>query len=346
MTPLTEATALADELGLERLWLKDESNRFGLAAFKVLGASWAVYRALCGRLSLEPDVASTPVETVRKYLGDRPRYELLAATDGNHGRAVAWSATLFGCSSRILVPAGTAPARIESIRAEGATVEVFAGSYDDAVAAAAAAAGGDDTTIIVADTGWEDYAEVPRWVADGYGTVFHEIHQQLAAEQSPAPDVVVVQIGVGALASAAIAHYAAGTAPQAPELLGVEPLSAACAFETALAAESVFVPGPHPSVMVGLNAGVVSSVALPELARGINAYVAISDEAAAAAVRLLAEIGIKAGETGAAGLAGLLAVQREAQRGPSSTPWKNALVLVTEGITDPASYERSMATVR
>ena len=229
------------------------------------------------------------------------RSSLVAATDGNHGRAVAHMARLLGYDSQILVPAGTAAARIDGIASEGASVTVVDGTYDDAVRASAERAG--ERTLVVSDTSWAGYTEVPANVIDGYTTIFAELDDQL----TPPPDLVVVPMGVGALAAAAVEHYAASAT-----IVAVEPLSAACGLRSAEAGRPVFVAGPHDSIMAGLNCGTVSMIAWPALSSGVDAFVAVGDGAAEQAMRDLAAVGVVAGETGAASLAGLRAARRSA----------------------------------
>ncbi|HET6505378.1 MAG TPA: diaminopropionate ammonia-lyase [Baekduia sp.] len=345
-TRLIELDEIGRELGLERLWMKDETSRLGLPAFKILGASWAVHRALCRRLGLPDGDEAVPREAVTALLAEHPPCRFVTATDGNHGRAVARAAAVYGCRAHILVPAGTAAARIAAIAGEGATVEVWDGSYDDAVAAAAARA--DLDTIVLPDTATAADEVIPRWVADGYSTVFHEIDAELERRGEAGPDLVIVQIGVGALASAVVAHYRSTRhSERAPHLVGVEPLTAACVLETVAAGQVVEVPGPHPSVMAGLNAGLPSLTALPLIADGMDAFCAVSDDAAREAVRLLRRHGIEAGETGAAGLAGLLAVKREfpAICGGEIDDARRALLILTEGVTDPVTYEQALREV-
>lgn len=339
-TPLTSHPELAAKMGLSTLYVKDESSRLGLPSFKILGASWAVYRALSDGLgeTLPPDASLSELRRAFAGLGD---LTLVAATDGNHGRALAHVARLLGFSARILVPTGIAAARVEAIEAEGARVEVVDGSYDLAVKTAATLA--DETTFVVADIAWDGYEEVPIWISEGYATIFWEIDDALEANGWTPPDLVVVQIGVGALARAVVAHYRRHGLGRQPTILGVEPLTAACALETALAGELAYVPGPHPSVLAGLNAGRVSTVAHPALVNGIDGFLAIDDASAQAAVALLADHGITAGETGAAGLGALLALPGAAEQLSGSAP-ANALVLITEGATDPVSYAESLAT--
>ncbi|MEA2193065.1 MAG: diaminopropionate ammonia-lyase, partial [Solirubrobacteraceae bacterium] len=173
-----------------------EVERFGLPSFKILGASWAVCRELSRRAG-HAEPAATLAE-LRELTAPMDGLTLVAATDGNHGRAVAHMARLLGLSARILVPEHTARARIEAIAGEEAEVQVVRGSYDDAVELSAAIA--DELHVVISDTSWPGYEDVPGWVADGYATIFDELAEQLS---QGAPPLVAVQIGVGALASAA-----------------------------------------------------------------------------------------------------------------------------------------------
>ncbi len=328
-TPLVAAPGLAAELGLAQLWVKVESSRLGLPAFKLLGASWATYRVLVTRLGHEPPWSS--LDELRTALVPLGPLTLTTATDGNHGRAVARMAALLGYRADVFVPAGTAAARIEAIESEGATVTVVDGTYDDAVAASRATAA--DDVLVISDTSWEGYTEVPRWVIDGYSTIFGEVDAQLAARGSPGPDVFVSQMGVGALTAAVCDRYA-GEAT----IIAVEPLSAACGLRSAEAGHPVEVPGPHDSIMAGLNCGTVSIVAWPVVSAGVDIFIAIADDAAEQAMRDLDAVDIVAGETGGAGLAGLRALVESGQGPPLGA--MSALVICTEGATDPDAYER------
>lgn len=341
-TPLLELDDLGRELGLDRLWVKDESSRLGLPAFKILGASWAAYRMLCDRLGISNGALPPSPEALAALMADRPPCTFVAATDGNHGRAVARAAKLYGCRAHILVPAGTAAARIEAIEGEGATVEQFDGTYDEAVAAAEGRA--DANTLVLPDTATTADETVPRWVAEGYSTILREIDVELEARGEDGPDLIFVQIGVGALASAVVSHYRSDEEGDHPCIIGVEPVGAACVLETAAAGKIVVVPGPHTSVMAGLNAGIPSLTALPILLAGMDAFCAISDEAAWHAVRTLARYGIPAGETGAAGLAGLLSVKRDFPDlcDGALERSRRALVILTEGVTDPVTYDQAL----
>jgi diaminopropionate ammonia-lyase len=338
-TPLISLPAVAHELGLQSLHVKDDSHRIGLPSFKILGASWAVYCILSERLGAQLPEGST-IDQIAHAFAPLAPLTLVAATDGNHGRALAHITRLFGFQAHILVPVGMAQARIEAIEAEGAIVEVIDGSYDLAVERAAAMA--DERTVVVADTAWKGYEKVPTWISDGYSTIFWEIDDALTRTGQPQPDLVIVQIGVGALARSVVAHYRRLDLKQQPTIVGVEPISAACALETAAAGKPTYVPGPHPSVMAGLNAGMVSTVALPALLGAIDAFLAIPDSGARGAVRLLAKHSITAGETGAAGLGALMTCSDVALHATGVRP-SHALVLVTEGVTDPISYAETLA---
>ena len=341
-TPLADAPALAMANGVERVWVKDESARLGLPAFKMLGASWAAYRALAARLGRDPE-PWVSLDELRQTLAPLRPLTLAAATDGNHGRAVARIAALLDLDADVYVPKGTAAARIAAIEREGARVTVVDGDYDRAVASAAAAAG--DRCLAIQDVGWPGYEQVPAWVVEGYGTIFWEVDAQLAARGEEAPDVVVIPVGVGGLAAAAVRHWRRRGLRRPPRLLGVEPLAAACVLRSLQAGRVVTVPGPHDSIMAGLNCGTPSLVAWPLLRSGLDAVVAVADERARQAMRDLAAAGIVAGETGAASLAGLA----EATGGRAAGRLRTALglgagtrvlLVCTEGATDPEAYHR------
>jgi diaminopropionate ammonia-lyase len=344
-TPLVDAPSLASHLGVGRVLVKDESSRLGLPSFKVLGASWAAYRALTQRAgtSLEP------WSDMGELAGRLQQYgplSLSAATDGNHGRAVARVASMLGLGARIYVPANTVAARIEAIEGEGASCVVVEGSYDDAVRRSALDA--DSDCLVISDTSWPGYTEVPKWVIDGYSTIFREIDDQLAApgESSPPalgePDAVVLPIGVGALAAAAVRHL---TLPgrHRPQIVGVEPLCSACVLHSARSGRLLTLEGQQDSIMAGLNCGTPSAIAFPVVAAGVDLFVAIEDAPVRQAMRDLAAAGIVSGETGAAALAGIseLLASRHASSlreflGLGSTA--TVLLLSTEGATDPAAY--------
>lgn len=341
-TPLLSVPALARRLGVRDLLVKWERARLGLPAFKMLGASWATYRALSGLLTDRVGEEPRPwedVEGLARQLAPVLPLRLAAATDGNHGRAVARMARLLHLGSRIFVPAGTAKSRIDAIASEGAEVVEVDGGYDHAVARAAAEAG--ERCLVVADTSWEGYEDVPRWVIDGYSTMFSEVDTALRAAGRPDPDVVVVPVGVGALAAASVAHYRRPGRPTSAAILGVEPAGAACVTESVVAGRLVSLEGEQHSIMAGLNCGTPSPVAWPLVSRGVDAFVTIDDEWARRAVRELAGSGVEAGETGAAAYGGLLPLSGRGGATPVAgllDADATILVLVTEGATDLAAW--------
>ena len=338
-TPLRAAPALAEQLGVAHVLVKDEASRLGLPAFKMLGASWACYRSLAARLGRDPDEPEPwqHVDELAVRLAVLRPLRLATATDGNHGRAVARFAKLVGFPADIWVPAGTVPARIEAIEGEGATVTVVEGGYDAAVRAAAEAA--DERTLVVSDTSWPGYEVVPQWVVDGYATIFDEIGIQLEEQGATEPDVVLVPIGVGAFAAAVVTAFRRSRPDrEAPLLIGVEPVDAACVLASALAGELVTLPGEQRSIMAGLNCGTPSPVAWPLVSAGIDWFVAVDDEQSRQAMRDLAASGIVSGESGAASLAGATQLRRDTGD-RVLRPGATVLLLSTEGATDPAAYE-------
>jgi diaminopropionate ammonia-lyase len=335
-TPLLEAPALAAELGLRRLWLKDETARLGLPAFKIMGASWAVARALADALDvpLAPDAGLAGLRNALAAL--RQPLTLITATDGNHGRAVARMARLLGLPARIHVPDDMVEARREAIRSEGAQVVEEPGGYDAAVAASARAAGPGD--VIVSDTSWPGYEAIPSAVIEGYSTLLHEVDDALRARGEPDPDLVVVPVGVGALAAAVARHYRRPGLERRPILVSVEPTSADCVLQSIRAGRPVTLPGPQHSIMAGLNCGTPSRVAWPTLQQSFDLFVAIDDDLAREGMRRLDAAGVVGGEC-AGGAVGALGALLSSPARDALDPASSALVLLTEGATDPAAYE-------
>ncbi|BEL04602.1 diaminopropionate ammonia-lyase [Actinoplanes sichuanensis] len=303
-TRLVDLAETARQYGVARLFAKDESARLGLPAFKALGASWAIHRAL-------------------QKVTDRP-VTIVTATDGNHGRAVARFAREFGQRAEIFVPDGVHPAAIQAIRDEGAAVTRVSGDYDAAVAAAANARRG----LLIQDTAWEGYEETPGWIVDGYSTLFREIDDQLGES----PDLVIVPAGVGSLLQAALVHYR--SRPSATRVVSVEPTVAACVSASVAAGRPVTVETGATS-MAGLNCGTVSALAWPYIRAGLDGCVTVEDAAVAEAARALAARGVDAGPCGAAPLAALAAVA------PLEA---TVVLLVTEGAAaNPAGGDSGFA---
>jgi len=317
-TPLAEIPAAAAELGVGRVFVKDESARMGLAAFKVLGASWAVHQMLSRRHPAGP-------------------VTLVAATDGNHGRALAWMARLLGQRAHVFVPSGVHPTAVAAIAAEGAQVTEIAGTYDDAVRLAAKAAR-EPGAELVQDAGWPGYEEVPGWIVDGYSTLFAEVDEQLAEAGVASPDLVAIPAGVGSLAQAGITHYRSRPRSGATSLLTVEPGSAACVLASLVRGEPGTV-ATGETIMSGLNCGTPSRLAWPYLRDGLDAAVAVANSEAAVAARDLAGYGIPAGPCGGAALAGV----RAALAGAGTQARRAALALDADAMVVLLSTEGSAA---
>jgi diaminopropionate ammonia-lyase len=339
-TKLTELPALAGELGVGRVFVKDESARLGLPAFKVLGASWGVAQVLAGASTAAAAgdaAAGLTVAALRRAAAGRP-VELVTATDGNHGRAVAWMGRLLGLKARVFVPRVVPAEASAAITAEGANVTVVDGPYDRAVERAAAHATARRGRALVQDTAWPGYERVPGWIVEGYGTLLREVDAQLAEHGLPGPDLVGVPVGVGSLAQAVVAHYRSrpprpGTSP--PAVLSVEPATAACLLASLHNGASWSVPTAD-TVMVGLNCGTLSSLAWPVLAAGLDAATAVPDRAAVRAAADMARLGVPAGPCGAAPLAGVRAALTGRGAGGrrddlSVTPSSVLVLLSTEG---------------
>lgn len=334
-TALAEDNQLADDLGCEKVWLKLELCRFGLPSFKFLGASYASYLVLLRRLDIEK--LSPSLDDLAQRLSKQRQFRLVAATDGNHGRAVARFAGLVGLPSKIYVPTPTAPARIEAIRAEGAEVVVALADYDAAVRQCAEEAG--DHDVIVSDTSWPGYEDTPRDVIEGYQTIFAEIDDQIIRRSVQSPTSLVVPAGVGGLAAAGAKWISRQTAPR-PSLVAVEPTTAACVTVAAITGRSVSLSDAQQSSMVGLNCGTASPVAMERLRPVLSATMTISDDEAGQEVRRLAGIGHEVSESGAAGTAGLRAAFHRAPDAAAAVFGARPIVVVTEGVTDPVSFER------
>src|SRR5215203_1246097 len=351
-TPLVDAPALADALGVGKVLVKDESSRLGLPAFKVLGASWAVYRSLEERLPEGAFGHWETLEELKEKLEPLRPLNLVAATDGNHGRALAWVAQLLRLGARIFVPEDMVTARREAIAGEGAEVIVVEGTYDDAVERSAAEEG--ERGLVISDMAWPGYEQIPSWVIEGYSTMLWEIDDELERRKEAGPDLVVVQIGVGAFAAAVARHFRGPQSSRHPMLLGVEPANAACVLRSVEEGRIVSVPGPHDSIMSGLNCGRPSLVAWPTVSRGIDILIAVDDEPTREAMRLMAASGIVSGETGAAGLGGLLELLRggspgqqeeqreEARRALGVNRESRVRLFNSEGATDPDAYRKLM----
>jgi diaminopropionate ammonia-lyase len=366
-TPLTEVPALARELGAGRVFVKDESSRLGLPAFKVLGASWAVHQLLTDSPADEPAPPSEPVipappdalATLRAAAARRPSLTFVTATDGNHGRAVARMARLTGTPARVFVPAVTDPATRAAITSEGAKVTQIDGTYDEAVATARQWAGSHPGAALVQDTAWPGYEQVPSWIVEGYSTLFAELDAQLTAAGAGLPALVAVPVGVGSLAQAAVVHYrgrvtaegwpgrgqnsALGQPSSVTAVLSVEPDTAACLLASMRAGKPTTIPTAN-TIMAGLNCGTISSIAWPYFSSGLDAAVAVTDDAARRAAGDLAAVGISSGPSGASSLAGARAALTgsgsEERRAEVGVDPASVIVLLSTEAAHPRAFPR------
>ncbi|MBV1829028.1 diaminopropionate ammonia-lyase [Komagataeibacter sp. AV436] len=341
-TPLLALSAMAVDAGVGSVLYKHEAGRFGLGSFKALGGGYAVFRLLAQRIEEEtghvPQVADL---LAGRYRDITQKVTVTCATDGNHGRSVAWGASLFGCNSVIFVHGTVTRQRAEEIARLGARIVRDPGNYDDAVRAANAA-GEANGWLVVSDTSYEGYMTVPLDVMRGYGVLLHETLEQLGSTR---PTHVFLQGGVGGFAAAIISglweHYGANC----PRIIIVEPENAACLLLSARNGRPSVVSGLHDTIMAGLACGEPSLVAWPYVEGAVSDYLAIPDEAVRVAIRQLAQGSgqppVIAGESGAAGLAGLLVAAADGtMRQALGLDGQSCVLLVgTEGATDVQMWE-------
>ena len=344
VTPLREFAALAAAARVGVVRIKDEAGRFGLGSFKALGGAYAVCQVLLAELARRGVAAGATSADLMAgvYRAATSGVTVTCATDGNHGRSVAWGAQRFGCGCVIYVHETVSQGRIDAIAAYGAEVRQVPGNYDDAVRAAAKAAGAHGW-FVVSDTSWEGYMSVPVDVMQGYRLMADEAVTQW---EGAAPTHVFIQGGVGGVAAAVSVQMRAGFRP-APMLVVVEPDRAACLLASAEMGAPTAIAGDLDTVMAGLACGEPSLLAWQELGRGAAAFMAVPDGAAVECMRVLAGLGMVAGESGVAGLAGLLlAAGDEAARAALGLDGGSRVLLFsTEGATDPALYRSLVGDV-
>ncbi len=354
-TPLVSLPALAARYGVGQILIKDESERFGLKAFKALGASYAIYRFIKQRVERDTGVMLTVErfwEGVRE--GGFGAFTFCTASDGNHGRGVAWTAGKLGQRAVVYMPWNTVRARVKAIENEGARVVVVDGTYDDAVIIAAREAEQNGWQVI-SDTSYPGYTEIPLWIMAGYMTMFHEIENAINETGLRRPNFVLVQAGVGALAATAAFHYGlrrVGREPRQLSLVAVEPTDADCLLESARAGGEEIVPsrGSQNSIMAGLNCGMPSMIAWEVISRRFDLFVSIPDDYSERAMRqyYFPEAGdrqIISGESGAASLCGLMALMTDETLGRAGERLRlgadsSVLLINTEGDTDPVNFEK------
>ncbi|MGO4675917.1 diaminopropionate ammonia-lyase [Bosea sp. 2YAB26] len=340
-TPLHALPAMAAELGVRAIHVKDEGHRLGLGSFKALGGAYAVFRLVLEeasrKLGRPVDIAELNSPEVRAVAAGMT---VACATDGNHGRSVAQGAQLTGAMAAIFVHARVSDERVAAIARFGATMIRVEGTYDDSVTEAARVAEKEGWTV-VSDTSWPGYERIPGLVMQGYTVIIREALRELAEP----PTHVFVQAGVGGIAAAAAGYLANALGDQRPVFVVVDPARAACIFETAKAGHPVKVVHGEPTVMAMLECYEPSPIAWRVLSRVADGFMTVEDEDAIAVMNRLArpagkDPAIVSGESGGVGLAGVIRVAADPtvrkQLGLDAT--SRVLVINTEGATDPERY--------
>ena len=350
-TPLAHLTNMADYLGLQDIFVKDESYRFGLNAFKVLGGSFAMARYIAEKTGR--DVSSLDFETLTS---DKLRQEFgqatfFTATDGNHGRGVAWAANRLKQKAVIFMPKGSTKTRLDNIKAEGAIATIEECNYDECVRMAAAAAAKTENGVVIQDTAWVGYEEIPSWIMQGYGTMAMEASEQLSESGVDRPTHVFVQAGVGSLAGAVQGYFANKYPNNAPIVVVVEADVAACLYKGALAGdgEERIVEGDMQTIMAGLACGEPNTISWEILKNHVSVFVSAPDWVAAEGMRMLSapckgDPQVVSGESGAAPFGVLASIMKQPELAPLKEALKldqNSKVLLfsTEGDTDPERYK-------
>lgn len=348
-TPLTPLSNLAAYLGLKRLYVKDESYRFGLNAFKVLGGSYAIARYVAQQLGKDVSEVSYQVLTSDKLREEFGQATFFTATDGNHGRGVAWAANKLGQKCVVRMPRGTTQTRLANIAKENAVVTIEDLNYDDCVRMAAKEAKEAERGIMVQDTAWEGYEEIPTWIMQGYGTLAMEADRQLTADGSR-PTHIFIQAGVGSLAGAVIGYFANRFKENPPVMAVVEASAADCLYRSAMQADGsrVDVTGDMPTIMAGLACGEANTVSWDILRNHADAFVSCPDWVSANGTRiygspLRGDKQVISGESGSVSMGLLHTImtdQKYAELKDALKLDKNSEVLLisTEGDTDPDRY--------
>ena len=345
-TELVHLPELAAECGMAELLVKDESSRFGLNAFKGLGGIYAVAQAAGERLGLCPEQITVPELKKPEYQVALHQLTFATATDGNHGKGVAWAAGLLGCPAKVFMPKGSSPRRAQAIRDAGqAEVTITQWNYDDTVNYVNKCAE-KEGWVLVQDTSWPGYEQVPKWIMQGYTTMAQEAAEQLGGA---APTHILLQAGVGAMAGAVAGYFRARYGDACPTIILVEPYGAACIYESMEAGDGQphTAKGNGETIMAGLNCGSPCTVAW-DILRDYGSYaLECGDDAAKLGMRTLRRFGIVSGESGASAIGAFLELARmpeqKAQLGIG--PDSRILFFSTEGNTDPVSYAEITADV-
>lgn len=350
VTPLQKLSALASYLGVKGIYCKDESYRFGLNAFKVLGGSYAMGRYIAKELGR--DISQLPYNVLSS---DKLREEFgqatfFTATDGNHGRGVAWAANRLGQKAVVRMPKGTTKTRFDNIAKEGAVVTIEEVNYDACVRMAAAEAAKTEHGIIVQDTAWDGYEEIPSWIMQGYGTLVLEADKQLKENGVDRPTHVFVQAGVGSLAGAVVGYFAHKYKENPPVMVVCEASAADCLYRSAVQADGnlVNVTGDLQTIMAGLACGEGNTIGWDILKNHVTVFASCPDWMSAKATRIYAnplenDPHIISGESGSVplGLAYTALHDEDAKDLKAALKLdenSNILVISTEGDTDPVRY--------
>ena len=350
VTPLQKLSALASYLGVKGIYCKDESYRFGLNAFKVLGGSYAMGRYIAKELGR--DISELPYNVLSS---DKLREEFgqatfFTATDGNHGRGVAWAANRLGQKAVVRMPKGTTRTRFDNIAKEGAEVTIEEMNYDDCVRMAAAEAAKTEHGIIVQDTAWDGYEEIPSWIMQGYGTLVLEADKQLKENGVERPTHVFVQAGVGSLAGAVVGYFAHKYKENPPVMVVCEASAADCLYRSAAQADGnlVNVTGDLQTIMAGLACGEGNTIGWDILKNHVTVFASCPDWMSAKATRIYAnplesDPHIVSGESGSVPLGLVYTALHDEDAKDLKEALKldensNILVISTEGDTDPIRY--------
>lgn len=350
-TPLAKLTNMASYLGLGEVYLKDESYRFGLNAFKVLGGSFAIAKYIASQTG--KDVSDLPYnvltsETLREEFGQATFF---TATDGNHGRGVAWAANRLGQKAVVFMPKGSTLTRFNNIKAEGAEVTIEEVNYDECVRMAADAASKTKNGVVVQDTAWDGYEEIPAWIMQGYGTMALEAAGQLKDYGCERPTHVFVQAGVGSLAGAVVGYFTNLYPENPPTFVVVEADVAACLYKGAKAGDGSIqiVDGDMQTIMAGLACGEPNTISWDILKNHVDTFVSAPDWAAAKGMRMLAapikgDAPVTSGESGAAPFGVLACIMtmdeyKELREHLGLNQDSRVLLFSTEGDTDPDRYK-------
>ncbi len=341
-TPLVRLSGLAGYLGIQQLLIKDENLRFDLQAFKVLGASYAMAKCLGEVIGLKDDAL-----TYNNIIAHKSAYDHLTfvtATDGNHGRAVAWAAKLFGCKSVVYMPKGSSPIRLEAIRKYGAEASITELNFDDSVMHASQKAQENGWTLLQ-DTSWEGYEKVPRHIMQGYATL---ITESFCQGQENLPTHVFVQAGVGSFAAAVLASLVNLAEGTSPTFIVVEPEGAPCLFASIKKGERVRITGDLATIMAGLSCGEPSLMGWQILKSAASAFLMCSDAVARRGMKVLGnpvagDQRIISGESGAVTLGALFEIMsdkdnRKIRKDIGLNSGSRVLLFSTEGDTDPDVY--------